>query len=137
MNKYFICFTLLILPFSSFSGEDIESDYRKNYIEQMTPIMMKKMANAMPEESIEQIEKQTNMLVIKMAGCQYESVEHYPKEYWDKAIIPISKGEDMSESLEKFESYMSTQLEHGNISEEEIVLLLGTTKTNLEYCIKS
>ena len=120
MNKYFICFTLLILPFSSFSEEDIESGYRKNYIEQMTPIMMKKMANAMPDESIE----------------QNESVGHYPKEYWDEAIIPISKGENMSESLENFESYMSTQLEHGNISEEEIVLLLGTTKANLEICIK-
>jgi hypothetical protein len=137
MNKYFICFTLLILPFSSFSEEDIESNYRKNYIEKMTPIMMEKMIDAMPEESLEQIEKQTNMLVTKMAGCQYESVENYPKEYWNNAIIPIAIGEDMTESLEKFESFLSKQVERGNISQEEIVILLETTKAKLEKCIKS
>ena len=32
-----------------------------------------------------QVEKQTASLVAKMARCQYESVRHYTKEYWEKA----------------------------------------------------
>jgi len=72
-----------------------------------------------------------------MSECQYDSVNHYPRKYWEKAILPIADGVDINTSNENFNAMLATELEQGAISEQEIINMVEMAEKNIQSCLAS
>lgn len=114
----------------------LQAQYAKYYIEQMTPVLLAKFTDAMPELPAQEAAAEVDRLVVKMAGCQFSSVAHYPQNYWDKAIKPIAAGKDIYQSNTEFERYLTEQIEQGAITKEQVYKLVYQAQVNVKACLK-
>ncbi len=121
MKYSWIILALVISNHYAAAENTVESNYIKNYIEQMTPILIDNFSQHMPDKSNKELTLMAEGLVVKMAKCQFDSVSHYPKDYWKQAIIPISNGESIHSSNAAFEDSLGRDIEAGSISEEEML----------------
>jgi len=136
--KYTILVLLLFISsFALASENNVESNYTDNYIKQMTPVLINTFKKITPEKSSTEIEGDAKKMAVKMAKCQFESVDHYPENYWKQAIIPISQGENIGSSNSMFDDLLTKDLESGNITEEQFINMVQKAQMKVMQCIQS
>ncbi len=136
MKYTWIILALVISNHSAASENTVESNYIKNYIEQMTPVLIDNFSQHMPDKNNIELTLMAEDLVVKMAKCQFDSVSHYPKDYWEQAIIPISNGESIQSSNAAFEDNLGRDIEAGSISEEEMLNMVQTAIEKVNRCLE-
>jgi hypothetical protein len=131
---YLISITLLV-SFANASDE-YKSKYIANYIKQMLPVMAANFSKNIPMISKEKSEQLAENLVPKMAECQYESVSHYPKKYWESSIISVSEGSSLEEAASIVDDLMADDLEKGNITDKDVVHIVSKAQEYIDSCLK-
>jgi len=134
---------LLLLPFL-FAGQQAlaldsqdEEDYKQHYIEQMKPLALKQIGTNSPDMSADEIKIEANTYVNKMAECQLESMEHFPKRYREKAIMPVAQGEDVREAVKALDETIQQDIDQGKVSKQEIINMAQTAQEKAQACAAS
>ena len=135
--KYVVLIFLTFLISFANASNDFERQYIENYIKQMVPLMIANIANKFLNISQENAEKLANDLVPKMARCQYASVSHYPKKYWEPYIASVATGARLQEAASIVDDLVEEDVEKGHATEEEIVAMVEKAQKYLQLCIKS
>ena len=102
----------------------------------MEPILIERFSQNMPGKQESEITQEVNLLIGKMAKCQFDSVSHYPEGYWEKAIVPISKGIDIYTSNQAFEDMLTKDLESGVLTENQMINMVHKAQEKIRQCLQ-
>jgi len=123
--------------FETYASENVKNEYIKNYIKHMLPTIIENISKQSPSTPIEQVEELAKNLMPKMAECQFESVNHYPKRYWEPSIIPVSMGESPQQAASYVDKLTEQDWEVGKISGEELVKMVEKAQNYLRNCLEN
>lgn len=137
MKRMMLALLILIPGISAANPDEIKTNYTINYIEQLTPILRDKLVSGMPGVPADKVSKQVEVLIVKMADCQFSSIKHYPKKYWDMAVLPVAAGENLLLNNKKIDTFFESEIKKGKISVDEVVELVEKAQKHLRACMSS
>ncbi|WP_415889262.1 hypothetical protein ACMXYV_14995 [Neptuniibacter sp. SY11_33] len=129
---------LLLLVFCNAAVAEIqtlESSYISNYAHQVEPILLENYRKNMAEKSEQAQIDAAKRMAPKLAKCQFQSVAHYPKKYWEQSIYPITNGEDLKTTANKLETMIYQDIASGEFSEQALMQMLSSSQDNLQNCL--
>lgn len=135
--------TFLLLPLALFAqlafaidANDVEA-YKKNYSEQLRPMVMKKLGMDRPDLTASAIKREADAYVAKMAGCQLEGLAIFPEQYREKAILPVAQGGDVAQATQALNEELKKDIDGGKISKDEVMTIIQSAQQAVQICANS
>ncbi len=138
MKKYLVLIPLLFLAQHAFAIDvQDEEAYKKNYSEQLRPMVIKKLGMDRPDMSAAAIKREADAYVTKMAGCQLEGLGLFPEKYREKAIMPVAKGGDIAKATQAMNEALKKDIDDGKITKDEIMTIIQSAQQTVQICANS
>ncbi len=134
---------LLLLPFVFAAQQtlamdaQVEENYKKHYSEQMKPLVVKKLSSDRPDMTAKAIRSEANAYVAKMAECQIEGLSNLPKEYRDKAIMPVAEGGDVANTTRALNQKLKEDIDAGLVTKDDVMVMIQTAQESVQICMNS
>lgn len=138
MKKLLVMLPLILsAPLALAIDSQDEDNYKKNYSEQLKPVVIKKLSADRPEMTAQAIEAEANAYVSKMAGCQLKGLGNFPEEYREQAILPVTEGADIAKTTEALNQQMMADIEAGKLSKDQATILIQNAQETVQICLNS
>lgn len=138
MRKSFLLIPLILFSHHVFAIDDNDlAAYKKNYSEQLRPMVMKKLGMDRPDLTATAIKSEADAYVEKMAGCQLEGLAIFPKQYREKAILPVAQGADVAQATQALNEELKKDIDAGKISKDEVMTIIQSAQQTVQICANS
>lgn len=134
---------LLLLPFVFAAQQalaldaQVEENYKKNYSEQMKPLVVKKLSSDRPDMSAKAIRSEADAYVTKMAECQIKGLSNLPNEYRDQAIVPVAEGGDVANTTRALNQKLKQDIDAGLVTKDDVMVMIQTAQESVQICMNS
>ncbi len=134
---------LLLLPFVFVAQQalamdaQVEENYKKNYSEQMKPLVAKKLSSDRPDMSAKAIRSEADAYVTKMAECQIKGLSNLPNEYRDQAIVPVAEGGDVANTTRALNQKLKEDIDAGLVTKDDVMVMIQTAQESVQICMNS
>lgn len=134
---------LLLLPFVFTAQQalamdaQVEENYKKNYSEQMKPLVVKKLSSDRPDMTAKAIRSEADAYVTKMAECQIKGLSNLPNEYRDQAIVPVAEGGDVANTTRALNQKLKEDIDAGLVTKDDVMVMIQTAQESVQICMNS
>lgn len=134
---------LLLVPFIIAAQQAVavdleaQNNYKKHYIEQIKPLVIKKLAHDKPDLQGTTIKREADAYAAKMAECQLEGLSLFPKAYQDKAILPVANGESVAATTVSLNELLKQDIDAGKLNKDEVSAMIQNAQQTVQICINS
>jgi hypothetical protein len=134
---------LLLLPFVFAAQQalamdaQVEENYKKNYSEQMKPLVVKKLSSDRPDMTAKAIRSEADAYVTKMAECQIKGLSNLPNEYRDQAIVPVAEGGDVANTTRALNQKLKEDIDAGLVTKDDVMVMIQTAQESVQICMNS
>jgi hypothetical protein len=150
--KYFVPIIILFTLWlgSAFAEADIKSEqeanpktnsetnianYKKNYAEQLIPLLKERMATELEMQSETDAHEHVSKLADRMATCQLVAIEGYPQKYQDASINPIANGVDLKKANNDLNLIIQTDIQNGDITDQALKTMTESAIEKYKICL--
>ncbi len=135
--KLYLCTIALSLVFPTFvyaEKFDLEK-YKKNYAEQLIPLLKEHMGTETKMETQADTHKHVTTIANRMADCQLLAIKGYPQKYQDASIEPIINGADIRKTTEDVNELIQTDIKNGELSKQEFKTMTEAAIEKYKVCL--
>ncbi|MCH8497635.1 MAG: hypothetical protein LAT63_04120 [Marinobacter sp.] len=130
---------ILLLPLALFAPNLFASDYQRyidTYVVQTQPMFRAVLQSKEPHLNANELEARAKAYATHAAGCQLSAINHYPKRYFDAAVIPVMNGRmTVGEASDSVNQKLLADFEAGRLSLEQLGQMTESAVEKFTACM--